>query len=409
MNPSSFAQKFTGDAAIVDLMEDLGDALNVNPDLLFLGGGNPAHIPEFEARIGEHLKAICDQPAELHKLIGIYQSPQGNEAFIDALASYLQQRYQWPVTTANIAVANGSQSAFFILLNLLAAQGQICLPMMPEYLGYRDQGLGDNIFKGYRPRIELIGEHRFKYHIDFAALEITSDTAALCVSRPTNPSGNVVSDDEMRQLQAIAREHNIPLIVDCAYGFPFPGVVYQEAESFWDDNTILMLSLSKLGLPGVRTGIVVAPEAVIKKFVSANTIISLACGNLGPMLMNSLMAANELDSICETVIQPYYRAKQAYMLEQIDRHLAGLNYRVHESEGAFFVWIWFPNLPVSSEQLYQRMKEANVLIMAGEHFFFGMDENWDHAHQCIRLNFCQAPEVISDALQILAREVRALG
>lgn len=409
MKLSAFGERLTGDAAIVSLMEDLGDALNVNPHILFLGGGNPAQIPDFEEAIARHLRALCDSPEDLHKLIGIYQSPQGNEEFIRLLADYLRTQHHLPVSEANIAVANGSQSAFFVLLNMFAGQRKICVPMLPEYLGYRDQGLDASMFLGYRPKIELIGEHRFKYHVDFDAIEITPDVAAICVSRPTNPSGNMLTDDEVRQLQVLAREHGIPLIIDCAYGLPFPGVVYGAAETFWDDNTILAMSLSKLGLPGVRTGILVAPEPVVERFVRANTVMSLASGNLGPMLMNAIMRAGELDSLCTQTIQPYYRDRRALMLGEIDRALAGLNYRVHVSEGAFFVWLWFPELAITSEALYQRLKANNVLIMAGEHFFYGLEAPWDHAQQCIRLNFCQAPAVISEALDILARELRALA
>ncbi len=42
--------------------------------------------------------------------------------------------------------------------------------------------------------------------------------------------------------------------------------------------------VSKLGLPGVRTGIIIAREDIIRAYTNANTIVSLACGNLGPAL-----------------------------------------------------------------------------------------------------------------------------
>ncbi|TVZ39958.1 valine-pyruvate aminotransferase [Alteromonadaceae bacterium 2753L.S.0a.02] len=407
MKLSPFGEQLTGDSGIVSLMEDLGDALNVNPNILFLGGGNPAWIPAFEQRIAKHLKSICDDPDQLHKLLGVYQSPRGNEDFIQALTAYLRKRYDWPITERNLAVASGSQSAFFLLLNMLAGERKVCFPMMPEYLGYRDQGIAPGMYCGFRPQIEEIGEHRFKYHIDFDALEIDESIAALCVSRPTNPTGNVITDSEMQRLSDLAHERQIPLIVDCAYGLPFPGLIYQPVSHQWNDNTILALSLSKLGLPGVRTGIIVAPESITEKFVRANTIVSLANGNLGPALANALLRANELDAVCEQELQPFYRQKREFMLTELDRVLAGLNYRVHQSEGAFFVWLWFPELAMSSETLYQRLKAKNVLIMAGEHFFFGLGEPWPHSQQCIRLNFCQPGPAITQALEILAAEIRA--
>jgi len=414
MKLSSFGQQLCGESGIVSLMEDLGTALNVNPDMLFLGGGNPAAVPAFEQRIAAHIQRVADDPAQLHKLLGVYQSPQGNEEFLGLLATYLREQMGWPVTEANLAITNGSQSAFFLLFNLLAGKcddgsvRQICLPMMPEYLGYRDQSLFDGMFRSFKPAIELIGEHRFKYRVDFKALTLDESVAALCVSRPTNPTGNVLTDAEMQHLDALSLEWGIPLIVDCAYGAPFPGIIYQAITSEWKANQIYVLSLSKLGLPGVRTGIVVAAEDVIEKLVRANTIVSLANGNLGPVLGAQLLKHDDLNHICQHELLPYYQQKRAQMLELLAEHLQGVDYRVHESEGAFFVWLWLPELTITAQELYQRLKARNVLVMAGEHFFFGIDEQWSHQRECLRLNFCQSRAVMDAALGVLAEELRDL-
>ena len=52
---------------------------------------------------------------------------------------------------------------------------------------------------------------------------------AICVSRPTNPTGNVLTDAEVYQLTDLARSHGIPFILDSAYGLPFPGIVFVDA------------------------------------------------------------------------------------------------------------------------------------------------------------------------------------
>lgn len=414
MKLSAFGEQLTQESGIVSLMEDLGNALNVNPDMLFLGGGNPAAVPRFERRIRRHLQALVSDPEKQHKLLGVYQSPQGNEDFIAALANYLSNKHGWPITARNIALTNGSQSAFFLLFNMLCGRmpngdtGRICLPMMPEYLGYRDQPLASDIYTSYRPHIELLDEHRFKYYVDFDALSITPDIKALCVSRPTNPTGNVLTDHEMDRLNQLSMAHDIPLFVDCAYGYPFPGIFYNTASLTWQENQIFVLSLSKLGLPGVRTGIVIANEETIAQVVRANTITCLANGNLGPALGASLLNGDDMDTVCQTELLPYYREKRSQMLQLMDKHLAGIHYRIHQSEGAFFVWLWLPDLPVSSEVLYQRLKQKNVLVMAGEHFFFGLSEDWTHAQQCLRLNFCQSTSTMDRALELLATELREL-
>ncbi|MFT7559331.1 MAG: valine--pyruvate aminotransferase [Flavobacteriales bacterium] len=415
MQLSGFAKQLSGDSSIVDLMEDLGDALNVNPDMLFLGGGNPAQIPKFEALMGRHLSEVVSDADSLHRLLGVYQSPQGSESLIANLVQYFR-KLSWSVDASNICITNGSQSAFFMLSNLFAGDlgggmhKRICLPMLPEYLGYADQGVASNMFYGQAPIINSLGEHEFKYGIDFERLVVDEGTAALCVSRPTNPTGNVANKDEIAQLESLAEAQGIALIIDCAYGQPFPGIVYDdEATLEWTENRVFVLSLSKLGLPGARTGIVVGPSELIKRLVKMNTILSLANGNLGPVLMNSLLENDELDSSCRTIIRPFYEEKRHIALALVAQYFKGISYRVHKAEGAFFLWLNFPGLPITSRELYQRLKLRKVLVMDGSPFFFGLHESWDHARECIRVSYCQSPDVLERAMEIIANEIRGLS
>lgn len=413
MSYSVFGKRLSTDAAIVDLMADLGHALNVNPDMLFLGGGNPAHIPEFERLIAGYLKEIADDEVLLHRVLGIYQSPQGAESLLESLAAYFQT-LGWPVTEENICVTNGSQSAFFMLINMLAGEGSdgqdrhICLPLVPEYLGYADQGLHPDSFLCNKPLVELIGEHEFRYTVDFENLRIDKNSAAICLSRPTNPSGNVLSKYDLTRLGSIADENAIPLIIDCAYGAPFPNLIYSGESVAWSSNRIYVLSLSKLGLPGLRTGIVVADPEVIRALTSANTVLSLASGNLGPQILTKMLAAGTLDRVCKEMLLPFYGNKRQQVLSLLQQHLDGLPYRVHKADGAFFVWLWFKGLPVSSAELYRRLKSKGVLVMDGEHFFFDQFPDWPHAKECIRLSYCAPEPVLDQALQILAQELKSL-
>ncbi len=397
-------------------MADLGEALNVNPDLLFLGGGNPAQIPEFEQLMASELAAIAADEEQLHRLLGVYQSPRGSETLISELCSYFQH-LGWPVSEKNICLSSGSQSAFFMLFNLLAGPseckqlGKILLPMLPEYLGYAGQGLGNNMFVGCAPKLSRVGEHEFKYHCDFDAVEQalrSEHICALCVSRPTNPSGNVHSLETMHRLGQLADSNAVPLIVDGAYGSPFPGIVYDEQALAWQSNRVFVLSLSKLGLPGARTGIVVADEQLISKLSSVNTVLSLANGNLGPALFESLLKKRQLDRLCAETIQPFYAKKREYMLSLIKANWVGLPYRVHRAQGAFFLWLWFENLPISSAQLYERLKARSVLVMDGSHFFFANASTSLHTEQCIRLSYCADDEVLARAITIIGDELKAL-
>lgn len=414
MQFSRFGQKLCTDAGIVTLMDDLGEALRVNPDMIFMGGGNPARILEMEQAFEEALRETLDNAHETHQLLGVYQPPQGDAELLDAISALLQQEYQWPISRANIALSNGSQSAFFVLFNLFAGEyadgvkKRIQLPLTPEYLGYSDLGISPDFFTSTRPSIEMLPDGFFKYHVDFSQLKITAETGALCVSRPTNPTGNVISDDELLKLDALARAHQVPFIVDGAYGTPFPNIIFADAEPHWNDNTILVLSLSKLGLPGARTGIVIANPDVIDAFAKANTILSLATGNFGPALARHLLADGKILRLSREVVAPFYRARMEHAVATFKKYLGDLPCYIHKPEGAIFLWLWFKDLPISSEELYQRLKARGVLVVSGHHFFPGLQDDWQHSHECIRVTYCQDAQIVEQGAQIIADEVRRI-
>ncbi len=412
---STFGQRFTGHSGILGLMDDLGKALATDTGMLMLGGGNPSHIEAVEAIFHQRMCELLENPAAFARLIGNYGPPQGDPAFLEALAGLLRREQGWDIGPENIALTCGSQAAFFALFNLFgghAAGGRkrrILFPLAPEYIGYGDLGLEAGQFTARRPRIELIGANLFKYHVDFDALEIVPEIAALCVSRPTNPSGNVLTDEEISRLSALAEAHELPLIIDNAYGTPFPDIIFTAASPVWSRHIVLCMSLSKLGLPGTRTGIVIADTPVIQALTSMNAVLNLANGNLGAMLALDMVRSGEILRISRDLIQPFYRSKMQEALNCCDQAFAGLDYRIHRPEGAMFLWLWFPGLAITSEVLYQRLKARGVLVVSGHHFFPGLQEDWRHRHECLRMTFTQDADVVRQGIRIIAEEVARAG
>ena len=83
-------------------------------------------------------------------------------------------------------------------------------------------------------------------------------------------------------------------------------------------------------------------------------------------------------------------------------------WRIHRSEGALFLWLWFPGLPVSSQVIYERLKSQEVLVIPGQHFFFGDDDpGWKHRNECIRVSYAMTETVVREGLEIIAEVVGA--
>lgn len=423
MQFSKFGQKFTQDSAILQLMDDLGNALNSDQPINMLGGGNPASIPKLNEVYQEILQDIIEQHDALESIAN-YSTPQGDAKFIQTLVEFFNRHYDWKLTADNIVLTNGSQNAFFYLFNLFAGQfaggtnKSILLPLAPEYVGYADVHIDGVHFVGVKPIIRSAThegcEGFFKYQIDFEALENLEELkngtiGAICCSRPTNPTGNVLTDDEMQRLAQIAKRYQVPLIVDNAYGMPFPNVIYPKTTLSWNPDTVLCFSLSKVGLPGARTGIIVANPQIVQAISNMNAIVNLSPVRFGAAVATPLFANDRIKELSDTVIQPFYHGQAALAIQLLQKEFANCPVKIHKPEGAIFLWVWFEDLPISTTKLYEILKEQGTLIIPSEHFFVGVDtKDYPHATQCIRLSIAQDDQTLKDGIATIGRVVRQL-
>lgn len=431
MKFSKFGQKFTQPTGISQLMDDLGDALKSDQPINMLGGGNPARIPEVNdafLSIYQQLGADDLDSNQAIETMGNYSNPQGDGRFIDALVAFFNRHYDWQLTKANIALTNGSQNAFFYLFNLFGGEfndeqnntidKSILLPLAPEYIGYSDVQVGGQYFKAVLPKIEAC-QHEgadgfFKYHVDFDALENLPELnngkiGAICCSRPTNPTGNVLTDDEMRRLAAIAKRFDVPLIIDNAYGMPFPNIIYPKATLNWDDNTILCFSLSKIGLPGIRTGIIIANPEVVAAVSALNAVVNLAPTRFGAAIATPLLQDDSIKDLSDKVIQPFYQQQATTAVRLLKEALGDYPMQIHKPEGAIFLWIWLKDLPITTDELYERLKAKGTLIVPSQYFFPGVDvDNYAHAHECFRMSIAASEQTLIEGIKVIGEVVREI-
>ena len=406
MKLSDFGERFFRYSGITHLMDDLNAGL-LRDDVVMLGGGNPASIEAAQAIFQQALDRLSAN-GELLRALANYDGPQGKQAFLESLADYFNQRYGWGIGARNIALTHGSQAAFFALFNSFAGSSrQVMLPITPEYIGYADVGVEDGLFRSYQPRVEKLEDGFFKYHVDFDALEVDQEIGLICVSRPTNPSGNVLTDDECRRLDELARRHATPLLLDNAYGTPFPHIIFNEVNPFWNDNTILCLSLSKLGLPGVRTGIVIAHDEIIRLLSNMTAITSLAPGGTGPVVVNELLKQQQMDHLCDEIIRPFYQQRCQSAIRWLREAVDDSRLHIHLPEGAIFLWLWFEDLPITTSELYERLKKNGLLVVPGRYFFPGRQASV-HAESCLRMNYARSEADVRKGIDILASTLKEI-
>ena len=271
---SQFGEQMSQLTGVRAIMKDIIETLrsSAGKDFINLSAGNPVILPEVE-QLWRDCTADLLSSDEYGEVVCRYGSSQGYAPLIDAVVKDFNSRYGLDLTERNILITPGSQSLYFYGANAFGGytkEGklrQIVLPLSPDYTGYGGVSLTPEALVAYKPTLDIdTANHRFKYRPDFSQLQITEDTGCVIFSRPCNPTGNVLSDDEVNKITSLARVYDVPVLIDSAYAPPFPALNFTPMTPQFGDNIIHCMSLSKAGLPGERIGIAIGEPKYINIF-----------------------------------------------------------------------------------------------------------------------------------------------
>jgi valine--pyruvate aminotransferase len=373
-----------------------------------LGGGNPVVLPEAEEMWRRYTRELLDS-SEFGDVVCRYGASQGYEPLVEAVVELFNSRYGWGITRRNVLVTPGSQALIFFALNSFGgtdAAGKtrsIVLPVSPEYTGYGGAAMNADALKAYKPSLDILGPHRFKYRPDFERLEIDGAVGAVLFSRPSNPTGNVISDAEAREIVDLAAARGVPVLIDSAYAVPFPNLVFTEMTPVFGENVIHCMSLSKAGLPGERVGIAIGDESYLSVLEPFQANANIHASRYGQAIAARAIESGELVRLSEAVIKPHYERKFALLEAALDREMPKeVPWYLHAGDGGMFAWLWLRDLPVPDTQLYEGLKQRRVIVVPGSFFFPGLDETWAHKHQCLRLSLTATEKELEAGVATIA-------
>lgn len=394
------------------IMKDIIETLRTGAGRSFinLSAGNPVILPEVEQLWRDCTADLLSSP-EYGEVVCRYGSSQGYEPLIAAVVQDFNQRYGLQLTERNILITPGSQALYFFAANAFGGYTQsgqlkeIVLPLSPDYTGYGGVTLIPEALKAYQPALDIdAAGHHFKYRPDFDQFEVNDNTGFVLFSRPCNPTGNVMTDDEVRRIAALAAAKNVPVFVDSAYAAPFPALNFTQMTPLFGDTLVHCMSLSKAGLPGERLGIAIGDPSIIQVLECFQTNLCIHSSRYGQAIAARAIASGALAQISEQVIRPYYQQKFAVLEETLAAAMPkSAPWYLHRGEGSIFAWIWFDQLPMTDWELYQELKQYGVIVVPGSPFFPGLRQEWAHAKQCIRISLTASNEQIVAALRQLAR------
>ncbi len=408
---SKFGNRMSHLSGVRAIMKDIIETLRSakGKDFINLSAGNPVILPEVEQLWRDCTDQLLSSP-EYGEVICRYGSSQGYQPFIDVIVEDFNFRYGLNLSDRNILITPGSQSIYFFAANAFSGYTEdgslkkVVLPLSPDYTGYGSVSLFPEAVVAYQPRLETFPEsHRFKYHPDFDRFTVDETVGSIIFSRPCNPTGNVLTTEEVQKIAAMAVPYNIPVFVDSAYAPPFPALNFTEMEPIFGGNIVHCISLSKAGLPGERLGIAIGDEKIIQVLQAFQTNICIHSSRYGQAIAARAIGSGMLADIAIEVIRPFYQNKFTILETALDQAMPkDLPWYLHRGEGAIFAWIWFEDLPISDWEFYQQLKEAGVICVPGSSFFPGLLEDWQHKQQCIRMSLTASDEEIVEGMQRLA-------
>jgi aspartate/methionine/tyrosine aminotransferase len=302
------------------------------------------------------------------------------------VALHYRERYGVELDWRRVAITAGSSAAF--LLSFLAAfeSGDRVALASPSYPAYRNILSSINIAPvdlparaedRYQPTPELLER-------DGGALD------GLIVAHPSNPTGSMLSADELKALCGYCRARGIRMISDEIYH----GIVYGHepvTALAFDEEAIVINSFSKyFSMTGWRLGWAVLPESLVR------TVECLAQSLfISPPTLSQLAALAAFDARAELDAKvALYRRNRDLLIRRLPE--AGIR-RFLPPEGAFYLYADVSDISNDSEALCLRLlAETGVALTPG------MDFDRARGHATVRISFAGPEAVIAEALNRLA-------
>jgi aspartate/methionine/tyrosine aminotransferase len=289
-------------------------------------------------------------------------------------------------TPDNVLVTVGCAEANFIAMQTLLTEGDEMVVMLPNYM--QIWGIGHNY--GYRVKpFHLVEEQGWAPDLDELERVVSERTRLIAVCNPNNPTGYILTPEEMEAIVATAERVGAWLLADEVYSGA-ERLTDTQTPSFWGryERVLAMNSLSKAyGLPGLRVGWVVGPADTVDEIWARHEYTTISA----TALANKLAAVALSPQVRPRLIQRTrgYIRRGFPMLEGWLDGQEGI-FTLAPPQAAAIAFVRY-HLDVNSTELVERlMREKSVLIVPGDHF--GLDHY-------LRISFGLPSDYLGPALE----------
>ncbi len=348
----------------------------------------------WENRVKYNLSESSVHPMSVRELI---PDPDFLERLLDAPLIYNQSNgtdeLRWAIaamypgaTPDNVEVTNGGSEANFVSIYSVLEAGDEVINILPNY--GQIWGLTKN-FGMIAKEVHLREDRQWAPDLEELEAALTPRTKMIVVTNPNNPTGAILTADEMESIIRLASRSGAWILADEIYqGSERSGIT---TPTFYGkyDRVIVTNGLSKAyGLPGLRIGWIVAPADLISRMWACHDYTTIAPGTLSDSLARVALSPDGRRR-CHERTRRICRNNFPLFREWVERH--GEAFHMVEPKAGAIAYVHY-DLPVNSTLLMERLlKEKSILIVPGDHF--GMDN-------FLRIGYGPPPDYLREALDL---------
>ena len=337
---------------VMEIMEKIYEMEAAGVDVVHMEIGEPDFNPP------ECVKLSVDEAFDTHNTD--YTHSLGDIRLRNAISKYYKRNYNVDVNPGQVLVSSGTSPAMLLLFSTLVNPGDEIIISDPHYACYPNFIKFSN---GIPVNIPVCEENGFQLTLRAIKEKITNKTKAILINSPSNPTGNLMSKERMKEIADIAVSNDIYIISDEIYH----GLVYEGKEHSileCTDSAFVLNGFSKLfAMTGLRLGYLIAPEEFMRPlqilqqnfFISANSVIQ-AAGTAA--LQCAEKETHEMRKI--------YNQRRKYMIKRLKQMGLGISV---EPTGAFYIFANVKHISADSYSLaLDILEKAHVGVTPGIDF-----------------------------------------
>ena len=371
---------------VLEVMEEAATLESKGADILRLELGQPSSAAP-KAASDALIKALSTPASHGYAL------PLGTDSLRRAIADHYRRFYGQDVKAEQVMVTVGSSVAFALTFLACFDPGARIAVSSPGYAAYPNLMAATGIEAVTLPaRAE---QNWLPQLADIKALDPKPD--GILLASPSNPTGSVLSHDELSAIAHWCEENDVRFISDEIYHGITYGVEATTALEF-SSSAIIINSFSKyFSMTGYRVGWLVLPPELVENFdkISQNLVISVPTLSqiAAEEAISNPAAIAELDSHVHR-----YRENRDILLNSLPPQFLG---NCPFPKGGFYIYADTSGISDDSVELAQRLlHEAGVATTPGADF----DE--EEGHLAVRLSFAGSSEEMREAAQRITSWVK---